>query len=88
MATGEVHAFLGNMRGYNPFITGGILCFFSQLFQFFYDNGSVWHPQWQTLAHIIIHGENAKLLSQLAVIPFFSFLQHQQVFVQLFLIGE
>ena len=40
------------------------LCFLCQFFQFFNDDGSIGHPQRKSRTHIIIHGKNAQLLSQ------------------------
>ena len=76
------------MRCYHPVITGIFLRFLGQLFQFFDDDGAIGHPEYQPRPHIIIHRVNTKLFTQLAVIPFFGFFEHRQVFIEFFLLWK
>ena len=88
VSTGDIQVLTANMRSNDLLIAKTLLYFAQHLLQTQAKFCSFWQPNRHTLAHTIREHKEFHFLSNLAMVTFLGFFQHQQVLIQHLLLGE
>src|SRR5207249_7517885 len=88
MTTLFVQAFARDVRRADALITGRELSLLGELFQFFGDDCAAREKHRQTWPDIVVKNEELQLLTELAMIALFRFLEHGKIIVELLFRSE